>query len=125
MLYQVASAALAPNDIASPIRSIFSRQRNTQVLLGEVARVDVAAREVRLADATAVPYDALVLAPGTRHHYFGRDADWEPLAPGLKSIEDAEAIRRRVLLAFEAAEREPDPVRRHAYLTFVVVGGGP
>ncbi|HSE27419.1 MAG TPA: NAD(P)/FAD-dependent oxidoreductase [Gemmatimonadales bacterium] len=125
MLYQVASAALAPNDIASPIRSIFSRQPNTQVLLAEAARVDLAARQVALVDGSVVPYDALVLAPGTRHHYFGRDAEWEPLAPGLKSIEDAETIRRRVLLAFEAAEREPDPVQRHAYLTFVVVGGGP
>ena len=124
MLYQVASAALAPNDIASPIRSIFSRQRNTQVLLAEAARVDLAGRRVELADGSAVAYDTLLLAPGTRHHYFGRDAEWEPLAPGLKSIEDAETIRRRVLLAFEAAEREPDPVQRHAYLTFVVVGGG-
>jgi len=125
MLYQVASAALAPNDIASPIRSIFSRQPNTQVLLGEVSRVDVDAKQVALVDGSVVPYDSLILAPGTRHHYFGKDAEWEPLAPGLKSIEDAETIRRRVLLAFEAAEREPDPVQRHAYLTFVVVGGGP
>ena len=125
MLYQVATAALAPNDIASPIRSIFRGQRNVNVVLGEAVRVDPAARTVYLGDSQALPYDLLVLAPGARHHYFGHDAEWEPLAPGLKSIEDAMLIRRRILLAFEAAEREADPVKRIAFLTFVVVGGGP
>jgi NADH dehydrogenase len=125
MLYQVATAALAPNDIASPIRSIFGRQRNVDVILGEAVRVDPAARTVHLGDGQVLSYDLLVLAPGARHHYFGHDAEWEALAPGLKSIEDAMLIRRRILLAFEAAEREPDPVKRIAFLTFVVVGGGP
>ncbi|MGH7585078.1 MAG: NAD(P)/FAD-dependent oxidoreductase [Gemmatimonadales bacterium] len=125
MLYQVATAALAPNDIASPIRSIFRGQRNVEVILGEAVRVDGSARTVHLGDGQALDYDLLVLAPGARHHYFGRDAEWEQLAPGLKSIEDAMLIRRRILLAFEAAEREPDPVKRIAFLTFVVVGGGP
>ena len=125
MLYQVATAALAPNDIASPIRSIFRGQRNVEVILGEAVRVDAAARTVHLGDGQVLDYDQLVLAPGARHHYFGHDAEWEPVAPGLKSIEDAMLIRRRILLAFEAAEREPDPVKRIAFLTFVVVGGGP
>lgn len=124
MLYQVATAALAPNDIASPIRSILSAQPNAQVILGEVTSIDPTAREISIADGSRIDYDYLILATGTRHSYFGRD-DWEPLAPGLKSLEDAEEIRRRVLLSFERAERETDPVKRHAHLTFVVVGGGP
>ncbi|HXE57744.1 MAG TPA: NAD(P)/FAD-dependent oxidoreductase, partial [Gemmatimonadales bacterium] len=124
MLYQVATAALSPNDIASPIRSILRDHENAEVLMGEAVAVDTGAREVRLADGRVLPYDYLILAPGARHSYFGRD-EWEPLAPGLKSVEDALEIRRRVLLAFELAEMEPDPVRRHALLTFVVVGGGP
>jgi NADH:ubiquinone reductase (H+-translocating) len=124
MLYQVATAGLNPSDIASPIRSILRGSRNTEVLLAEVRDVDVDARTVRFTDGTTTGYDYLVVATGARHSYFGHD-EWEPLAPGLKSLEDALEIRRRVLLAFEYAERETDPIRRHAYLTFVIVGGGP
>jgi len=124
MLYQVATAALNPSDIASPIRSILRRSRNTDVVLAEVASVDVDARQVRFTDGATQTYDYLIVATGAHHSYFGHD-EWEPLAPGLKSLEDALAIRRRVLLAFERAERETDTVRRHAYLTFVIVGGGP
>ena len=124
MLYQVATAGLNPSDIASPIRSILSGSDNTEVLLAEATAVDVERREVRLADGTILTYDYLIVGTGARHSYFGHD-EWEPLAPGLKSLEDALEIRRRVLLAFERAERESDPVRRHAYLTFVIVGGGP
>ncbi|MGH7512262.1 MAG: NAD(P)/FAD-dependent oxidoreductase [Gemmatimonadales bacterium] len=124
MLYQVATAGLNPSDIASPIRSILRGSKNTDVLLAEAAGVDVSARQVRFSDGTSESYDYLIVATGARHSYFGHDA-WEPLAPGLKSLEDALEIRRRVLLAFERAEREPDPVRRHELLTFVVVGGGP
>ncbi|MGH7631757.1 MAG: NAD(P)/FAD-dependent oxidoreductase [Gemmatimonadales bacterium] len=124
MLYQVATAALNPSDIANPIRSILRRQKNTEVLLGDAVSVDLAARELLLADGVSLPYDYLIVATGARHSYFGHD-EWEPLAPGLKSIEDAVEIRSRVLLAFELAEREIRPERRQAFLTFVVVGGGP
>ncbi len=124
MLYQVATAALDTSDIASPIRSILRRQRNTEVLMAEVAAVDLSARSLKLADGSALSYDYLLLAPGVRHDYFGHDA-WERFAPGLKTADDAEEVRRRVLLAFEAAEREPDVEKRRALLTFVVVGGGP
>lgn len=123
MLYQVATAGLSESDIASPIRSVLRRQTNTQVLLGEVTEVRPDHREITLGDGSILSYDYLILAAGARHSYFGRD-DWEILAPGLKSLEDADEIRRRVLLAFERAEREPDATRRHAHLTFVVVGGG-
>jgi NADH:ubiquinone reductase (H+-translocating) len=124
MLYQVATAALNPSDIAAPIRSVLRHQRNTEVLLAEVDSVDTTARTVRTTDGWSSAYDYLIVATGARHSYFGHD-NWETLAPGLKSLEDAIEIRQRVLLAFERAEREPDPVRRHAYLTFVIVGGGP
>ncbi|HWA40792.1 MAG TPA: NAD(P)/FAD-dependent oxidoreductase [Gemmatimonadales bacterium] len=124
MLYQVATAALSPGDIASPIRSILRGQRNTEVILGEAVSIDVAARKVILRDGSSVQYDYLIVATGARHSYFGKD-QWERLAPGLKSIEDAEEIRRRILISFEKAERESDPVKRQALLTFVVVGGGP
>jgi NADH dehydrogenase len=124
MLYQVATAGLNPADIASPIRSVLRKQQNTDVLLGEAAAIDVDERRVQLDDGASLTYDYLIVATGARHSYFGRD-EWEPLAPGLKSLEDALEIRRRVLLAFERAERESDVVRRHAYLTFVIVGGGP
>jgi NADH dehydrogenase len=124
MLYQVATAALNPADIASPIRSVLRHQQNTEVLLAEAESVDVERRAVHLEDGASLSYDYLLIGTGARHSYFGHD-EWEVLAPGLKSLEDALEIRRRVLLAFERAEREPDPVRRHAYLTFVVVGGGP
>jgi NADH dehydrogenase len=124
MLYQVATAALNPSDIAAPIRSVLRHQANTEVLLAEVASVNTAERLVDLTDGHEVHYDYLIVATGARHSYFGHN-EWEPLAPGLKSLEDAVEIRQRVLLAFERAERESDPVRRHAYLTFVIVGGGP
>ena len=124
MLYQVATAALSPSDIASPIRSILRKQTNAEVLLGEVAEVRPGPKAIQLADGSSLEYDYLIVATGARHSYFGRD-DWESFAPGLKSLEDAEEIRRRVLLSFERAERETDPAKRHAHLTFVVVGGGP
>ena len=123
LLYQVATACLSPSQIAYPIRGVLRRQRNARVLLAEAAAVDVAGRKVRLRDGE-LPYDYLVLAPGASHSYFGHDA-WERLAPGLKTLDDALDIRGRILLAFERAEREPDPERRRALLTFVVVGGGP
>src|SRR6266850_323000 len=123
LLYQVATAALNPSDIAMPIRRILRRQKNATVILGEATAIDVEARKVLLADGE-VPYDFLIVATGAAHSYFGHD-DWAPFAPGLKTIEDALAIRRRILLAFEAAERETDPARRRGWLTFVVVGGGP
>ena len=124
MLYQVATAALNPSDIASPIRSVLRRQKNTEVLLAEATNVEVEQRRVRFSDGGCLTYDYLIVATGAHHSYFGHE-EWETLAPGLKSLEDALEIRRRVLLAFELAEREPDTVRRHAYLTFVIVGGGP
>jgi NADH dehydrogenase len=124
MLYQVATAALSPSDIASPIRSILRTQQNAEVLLGEASEIRATEREVVLVDGSIINYDYLIVATGARHSYFGRD-DWEVFAPGLKSLEDAEEIRRRVLTSFERAERETDPVKRHSHLTFVVVGGGP
>ncbi|MBP0445270.1 NAD(P)/FAD-dependent oxidoreductase [Roseomonas sp. SSH11] len=123
LLYQVATAALSPGDIAWPVRTIFRRQQNVTVLMAEVTGVDVAARIVH-ADGVAFPYDILVLATGATHSYFGRD-DWARFAPGLKTIEDARAIRRHLLLAFERAEMASDEVERQRLLTFVVVGGGP
>ncbi|HEX9690006.1 MAG TPA: NAD(P)/FAD-dependent oxidoreductase, partial [Thermoanaerobaculia bacterium] len=123
LLYQVATAALSPADIAYPVRSIVRRQRNAAVLLAEAVAVDRAARELVLSDGR-LPFDYLVLATGARHAYFGHDA-WEKNAPGLKTLEDALEIRRRILLAFERAEREPDEPRRRALVTFVIVGGGP
>lgn len=124
LLYQVATAALSPADIASPLRAILRAQRNADVLLGEVTAVDVGARAVLLADGTRVPYDYLVLAAGAGSTYFGHD-EWRAHAPGLKSIADALDIRRRVFLALELADRATDPAARARYLTFVVVGGGP
>jgi NADH dehydrogenase len=123
LLYQVATATLSPGDIAYPIRSILRRQKNADVLLADAVAVDAAAREVVLADGR-LPYDFLILATGSRHAYFGHD-EWERRAPGLKSLEDALEVRRRILLAFEKAEREPDARKRKALLTFVLVGGGP
>jgi NADH dehydrogenase len=123
LLYQVATAGLSPGDIASPIRTVLRRQQNAKVILAEVVGIDAAARTVLLSDGS-VPYDYLILASGARHAYFSHP-EWESLAPGLKTLEDALAIRRLVLLAFERAERELDPVRRQTLLTFVVVGGGP
>jgi hypothetical protein len=123
MLYQVASAALESSDIASPIRSILRHQRNVEVLMAEAKAVNAAKRTVRLDDGSDLNYDYLLLAPGTKHSYFGHD-EWEVLAPGLKSVEDALEIRRRILTAFESAEMERDAERRRALLTFVIVGGG-
>src|SRR3954470_15877733 len=123
LLYQVATAALSPGDIASPIRWILRRQKNVEVLLAEVRRVD-AARRALILDHGEMSYDFLVLATGATHAYFGHD-EWQVAAPGLKTLEDALEIRRRVLLAYEHAERESDPAKRAALLTFVVIGGGP
>jgi len=123
LLYQVATAGLSPGDIAYPIRAVLRRQKNARVLLEEAVAIDIAARKVRLRGGE-IPYDYLILATGAQHSYFGHN-DWEPWAPGLKSLEDALEIRRRILLAFERAEREPDESRRKALLTFVMVGGGP
>ena len=124
LLYQVAAAALSPGDIAAPIRWVLRRSRNVRVLLAEVASIDVDARRVVLTDTDSVAYDYLIVAPGASHTYFGHP-EWEASAPGLKTLEDALEIRRRVLLAFERAERETDPARRRELLTFVLVGGGP
>jgi NADH:ubiquinone reductase (H+-translocating) len=123
LLYQVAMAGLSPADIAAPIRSILHKQKNVNVLLDEVIGVDLVKRSITLRDGT-LDYDYLVLATGGRTSYFGHD-EWEKFAPGLKDLDDAVEIRRRVLLAFEAAEKEPDGERRRELLTFVVVGGGP
>ncbi len=123
LLYQVATASLSPADIATPTRALFRDQSNVRVLLGTVGGVDAERREVLL-DERRIPYDFLVLATGARHSYFGRD-DWEPWAPGLKQIDDATAIRRRLLLAFERAEDCHDPAERARLLSFVIVGGGP
>jgi NADH:quinone reductase (non-electrogenic) len=123
LLYQVAAAALSPSDIATPLRSILRRAANVTVLLAEVERVDLANRRLVL-DRGEIGYDALILAAGASHSYFGHD-EWEVFAPGLKTLEDALEIRRRVLLAYEAAEREHDGAEQRALLTFVVIGGGP
>ncbi|MGH3075617.1 MAG: NAD(P)/FAD-dependent oxidoreductase, partial [Gaiellales bacterium] len=124
LLYQVATGALSPGEIAQPLRAILRRRRSVTVLLGEAVGVDLTGRHVLLSDGGAVAYDTLVVATGARHSYFGHEA-WQPFAPGLKTIEDAIEIRRRILIAFEAAEREADPIRRSEWMTFVVVGGGP
>ncbi len=123
LLYQVATGGLSPANIATPLRAILKRQKNVEVFLADVTDVDVAERRVVLTDGY-LPYDTLIIAAGVRHHYFGHD-DWEQYAPGLKTIEDATEIRRRVLLAFEAAELEINPEKVKTWLTFVVVGGGP
>jgi NADH dehydrogenase len=124
LLYQVALAVLSPADIAQPIRSILRHQSNTEVLMDEVVAIDVRARQVGLASGVQLDYEYLVLAAGASHSYFGHD-QWAPLAPGLKSIEDATEIRRRVLLAFELAERQMVETGWHPPLNFVVIGGGP
>jgi NADH dehydrogenase len=124
LLYQVATAGLSAPAIAAPVRHLFRKQANVTTLLGEVTAIEVPARQVRLADGMAIPYDHLVVAAGATHSYFGRD-DWAEFAPGLKTLDDAFEIRRRILLAFEEAEKESDPARRDAWLTFAVIGGGP
>jgi NADH dehydrogenase len=123
LLYQVATAALSPADIAEPLRAILKRQENTEVLLSNVERIDPAKREVITADG-AVGYDYLIVAAGARHSYFGKD-EWEKFAPGLKSLDDALELRRRMLLAFEIAEKTKDEAVRKAAMTFVIVGAGP
>jgi NADH dehydrogenase len=123
LLYQVATGGLSPANIASPLRAILKRNANSEVFLAEVTGIDVPGRRV-IHDGGAITYDTLVVAAGARHHYFGHD-EWEKFAPGLKTIEDATDMRRRILLAFEAAERSADPEKRRAWLTFVIVGGGP
>lgn len=123
LLYQVATGGLSPANIAAPLRAVLRRQKNAVVLLGEATGVDVEGRRLILRDGQ-VDYDTLVIAAGGRHSYFGHN-EWEPFAPGLKTIEDATTIRSRILLAFESAEREKDPQKRRAWMTFVIVGGGP
>jgi len=123
LLYQVATAGLSPADIASPIRGILARAQNISVMLGKVSGVDTARREV-IAEGRRIPFDYLILATGAQHAYFGHD-EWAAFAPGLKTIDDATYIRRRILLAFEKAETEPDPAERARLLNFVIVGGGP
>src|SRR5262249_52288770 len=122
LLYQVATGQLSPANIAAPLRSILRRQKNTRVLLAEVTGLDATNRRLQLRDGS-LDYDVLIVATGARHHYFGHE-EGEELAPGLKTIEDATEIRRRVLTAFELAERETNPARIQALLTFVVVGAG-
>jgi NADH dehydrogenase len=124
LLYQVATASLATSEIAWPIRYLLRGRKDVTTLLGTVTGVDTAARRVQLDDGQTLPYDTLVLATGAGHAYFGHD-EWEPFAPGLKTLEDATTIRRRILTAFERAERESDPVKRAALLTFVIIGAGP
>jgi len=123
LLYQVATGGLSPADIASPLRVVLSRHKNTTVILEEVIDIDPINRQVVLRDS-CIPYDTLIIATGVSHHYFGND-QWATHAPGLKTIEDALSIRKRIFLAFESAEREPDPMKRRAWMTFVIVGGGP
>src|SRR5262249_6992414 len=123
LLYQVATGWLSPANISSTLRAVLRRQKNTRVLLGQAIDIDLSARQVILSDGS-LPYDTLIVATGSRHHYFGHD-QWEALAPALKTVEDATEIRRRIFLAFEAAEREPDAAKRGPLLTFVIVGGGP
>jgi NADH dehydrogenase len=123
LLYQVATGSLSPANIAEPLRNILKKHKNTRVLLAEATRIDVDNRRVVLSDGS-IDYDTLIVATGSSHQYFGHD-EWEKFAPGLKTVEDATDMRRRILLAFEAAEREPDPAKLRAWMTFVIVGGGP
>ena len=124
LLYQVATAALSPADIAWPLRTLFRGQQNIRITLGEVTKIDRAARCVLLSETAPIPYDRLILAPGARHAYFGHE-DWEMHAPGLKTIPDALELRERMLMAFEQAQQAGDAQRASDYLTFVIVGGGP
>lgn len=124
LLYQVATASLATSEIAWPIRHLLRARSDVTTLFATVTGIDTTAHRVLLEDGDALPYDTLILATGARHAYFGHD-EWEPFAPGLKTLEDATTLRRRILVAFERAERETDPQRRAALLTFVIIGGGP
>jgi NADH dehydrogenase len=124
LLYQVATGILSPADISSPLRVVLRDHLNTQVLLDEAVDIDPDRQQIILKDHEPIPYDLLIVATGVSHHYFGND-QWRGVAPGLKTIEDAIEMRRRIFLAFEAAEKETDPIQRQAWLTFVIVGGGP
>jgi NADH dehydrogenase len=124
LLYQVATAALSPSDIAWPLRTLFRAQPNVRVVMDDVISIDRTARVVRLRDSAPISFDTLVVAPGSRHAYFGHD-EWEPLAPGLKTMADAVHLRERMLLAFEEAERQRAETGTQNRLTFVIVGGGP
>src|SRR6202051_2951239 len=123
LLYQVATAALSPADIAAPVRAILSKCKNVEVILAEVQSVDVEAKKVKMVDLE-IDYDYMIVAPCARHSYFGHN-EWEKLAPGLKSLEDAVELRRRILLAFEYAEKTTDEAARRAAMNFVIIGGGP
>lgn len=124
LLYQVATGGLSAGDISSPLRAILSKQKNVQVLMGEVIGIEAKTQKVLLKSGETLGYDSLIVATGSSHHYFGKD-EWSKIAPGMKTIEDALEVRRRIFLAFEAAENESDPVRRKALLTFFIVGAGP
>ncbi len=124
LLYQVATTALSPSEIAWPIRQLLRKRQDVRTLLGNVVGIDKVGQTVQLEDGEAVPYDSLIIATGAQHAYFGHD-DWEPFAPGLKTLEDATAMRRQLLIAFEKAERETDPEKRQALLTFAIIGAGP
>jgi NADH dehydrogenase len=124
LLYQVATGSLSPGDIAQPLRSVLRKQRNTTVILGEAVGIDLDRREVLISDGGRIGYDTLIVATGAHHSYFDHP-EWAAFAPGLKTIEDATEIRRRILIAYEAAEREAVPEQRSAWMTFVLVGGGP
>jgi len=124
LLYQVATGSLSAGEIAAPLRSVLSHQKNTRVLLGTVTDIDPVLKNVTLADGASVPYDSLIVAAGSQSSYYGHE-EWRQWAPSLKSIEEATSVRHKILYAFEAAERIPDPGERRAWLTFVIVGGGP
>ncbi|HEY9811160.1 MAG TPA: NAD(P)/FAD-dependent oxidoreductase [Halomicronema sp.] len=124
LLYQVATGSLSPADISSPLRAILNHSKNTQILLGEVENIDAQQQKVFMATGDEIAYDYLIVATGVSHHYFGKD-EWATNAPGLKTVEDAIEMRRKIFLAFESAEKENDPEKRRAWLNFVVVGGGP
>jgi NADH:ubiquinone reductase (H+-translocating) len=123
LLYQVATGTVSPADISSPLRSVLSKSKNTKVILGEVSNIDSQTQQVLMGNE-AISYDTLILATGAKHSYFGKD-EWESVAPGLKTVEDAIEMRRKIFSAFEAAEKETSPEKRRAWLTFVIVGGGP
>ncbi|HXK62454.1 MAG TPA: FAD-dependent oxidoreductase, partial [Acidobacteriota bacterium] len=124
LLYQVATGVLSPANIAAPLRAILKRNRNTRVILGEVIDILPEEKKVKLLDGGIVPYDSLIVAAGSSHHYFGHE-EWQRWAPGLKTVEDATEIRGRILMSFEAAENEPDETRRRELMRFLVIGGGP
>ena len=123
LLYQVATGSLSPGEISAPLRSVLSRQKNVRVLLGKVVDIDPQSQRVLLADGASLEYDSLIVAAGAQSSYYGHE-DWREWAPSLKSVEEATSIRTKILGAFEVAERLTDPAQRHAWLTFVIVGGG-